>query len=852
MRLLDREGELEKLHTALARAAGGRGIVALVTGEAGIGKTSVLRSFIEGIDARLRVLRGGCEDLRVAEPLGPLRDILYDAEPRLMARLHEADHPFALYSDILAACADHSSGTLMVLEDLHWADDATVDFVRFIARRIVEHPIMLAVTARADQTDNRQLIRRALGELPTDALLRIELPPLSKSAVEELCKEKLRDPARVYAASGGNSFYVTELLRNEGDTLPSSVRDAVLARVDRLSGVARDVLEVTSVIPSRAEIEHVEALVTSDVASGIEECLAAGLLSTDGRYLAFQHEIARQAVATSVSRFRLRSIHSDLFARLSDDGAVGLSRLLHHAQGAGDTAAVAALAPQAARSAAAVGSRREAAAFFDLAVETAGDASDADLLEEAAWSNYITGGHSNAADYQLRALRKLDASDPLRKGEALRKLSRYRWLQSDYDGAFNAIHAAISVLSDRNGPELAQAYSSLSQLYMTAYRFDDVNEPAQQALCLAEEFDRPDIRAHALNNLAMSKTHSDTEHARALMSESLEIALRLADPDHAARALINWMTLEHDRCEFRNALDRAEMAAAYSRDQEMDAYLRYSLGMVARAKHRLGRWNEVMEPARRGFEPEDRVPDTFNFNSAFALFMHEVRTGTGPDPDVAAQLALYDHDKAEGQRIGPYAEMMAEKAWLLDEDTGPAIGRLQMVAGKAARPETVAGVLVWLRRLGRELTVEDISLFPEPFRLEMTGDRAGAVRAWSRLGAPYDEALTLAFGTEEEQRQALEIFRRLGAAPAEARLSQVTGATRGRPGRPRAAGPLGLSDRQLDVLRLLDEGMTNARIAEKLFISPKTVDHHVSAILAKLEVSSRGEAAAKARRLSLV
>ena len=752
--------------------------------------------------------------------------------------------------------ADHPAGTVVILEDLHWADDATVDFARFLARRIANHPIMLVVSARAEKTENRQMIRRAFGDIPTATLDRITLTPLSEDAVARLCRERARDPRRVYRASGGNAFYVTELLRNHGDELPSSIRDAVLARVDRIGPDARVVLEVASVIPRRAEIKHVEAVLPAgaDIDRGVEECLETGLLVTDGSNLSFQHEIAREAVASSLSNLRQRVLHKTLYERLAEEGDVGLSRLLHHAKGAGNINAVAELAPRAAEAAAAVGSRREATAFYILAVESLGTASDPGLLEAAAAACYLSGAHAHAAGFQARALKHFSRSDdPIRYGDGMRKLSRYRWIQSDFAGAFDAIDEAINVLGAHRGPELAQAYSSLSQVLMTGFRFEEVAAPALKAIELAREFDRSDIIAHAVNNLGMSKTHTNPEEARKLLNESIEIGNTLDDPDHTARAMGNWMHLEYHRCEFKNALRRAEIAAEFSFEQELDMYYRYALGMNALAKLHLGRWDEVVELASRGFDPDDRLPRSYYFNGAIAMFFLQIRTGAGVDPDVEEYLALFDHDASEDQRIGPYAIAMAERAWLENNGQKPAIERLLKVDSRKTSGAGTGAVRVWLQRFGEALPDRDISDYPDPHRLELQGDRAGAARAWADRNAPFEQALTLTFGGPKDQVEALKIFEDLGATRAIERLREMNGElAQPRRGRPSAAGPYGLTGRQLEVLRWLADGLSNSQIGETLFISPKTVDHHVSAILAKLEVASRGEAAAKARKLGLI
>ncbi|OSQ52413.1 ATP-binding protein [Marivita geojedonensis] len=854
MRLLDREKELEALLRSLAPATSGEGRVTLVSGEAGVGKTSLLRVFTSQVSPNIRILRGACEDLRVAEPLGPWRDLLVDVDLHLADRLADSERTFSVFSHVLSALADHPGGTLVVLEDLHWADDATIDLVRFIARRIVDHPICLVVSSRAERVEERRMIRRAFVDLPTNIMNRVELSRLSEAAVSELCRESLKDPSKVFAASGGNAFYVSELLSNAGKKIPLSIRDAVLARIDQLPGDAKSIIQAASIMPRRAEVEHVMAIADcTDAEAAIEICLEEGLLTMSETALSFRHEIAREAVSSSISTIKRQALHKRLFQRLGNSKDAGLPRILHHAQAAGDKSAVAELAPKAARAAEAVGSRREAAEFYLMAVDALADASDASLLEAAAAACYLVGNHPAAAGLQTRALEKIGESDPIRRGDALRKLSRYRWIRSDFSGAFEAVREAIAVLADHRGPELAQAYSSLSQLLMTGFHTPEVEAPATRAIELAREFNRPDIISHALNNLGMSKTHSDPELGRKLLSESIEIGLKLDDPDHAARAMSNWMHFEYHRCEFKNALERAEIAAQFTLENELDAYHRYALGMIGRTKMDLGQWDEVVHFASRGFDPEDRVPENYHFNGAIALLIYQVRTGAERNDDVGEYLALFDHETSEAQRIGPYSEIVAERAWLSGQGMAEAIERLRLVAAKSTDIEAVAGVPVWLNRLGAEVSDLDIARFPKPYLLELKGDIAGAASAWADMGAPYNRALALAFGSPEQQKEAQSTFEVLQAFPAIGRMNEILGNPKNRSrGRPRAEGPYGLTNRQIDVLRLIDEGLTNEQIGARLFISPKTVDHHVSAILSRLEASSRGEAAAKARNEGLL
>lgn len=849
--LLDREDDLGQLSAAFDRVAQGQGSVTLITGEAGIGKTTLLRNFLGNLDPATSVFRGACEDLSIAEPMGPVRDIAIEAGGEFSYDSSSGGALLSVFSDVLSACSRNEHGNVIVIEDFHWADDATADFVRYAARRVGDHPILLIVTSRVERIENRQRLRKAFGDLPVDALLRLELSTLSENAVTELCRNTRLDPAEVYSATGGNAFYVNELIQSTSGALPTSIRDAVMARVDRLTDEGQRALDLVSIFPRQAEVGHVLALGGEGVEEGLECCLDAGLLGSDGDNLFFTHELAREAVRTSLSPLRQRALNRALFDHLNEAGETSLSRLLHHAREAGNSDAVAELAPRAARDAASLGSWPEAATFFDIAIEALGPSADADLLEEAAWASYLSIGLEFAAIYQQRAVDLIDqASDPIRYGTARRKLARFLWFRSDFIGAEANAKIAIDALTDVDGPELALAHSTLAQLYMAAYRFEEVWPHAEKAMEIAEEHERSDILAHALNNYAMSHIFRDREAAKRYMGESLEISLEIGNIDHAGRAMANSMHLEYETCHYREALERARQSAGYSRDHDLDGYYRYALGMQSRAAVRLCQWDEAEDPGTRGFDPDDRIPMSQHANAALGLLSLSVRTGRPLPESAISYLTLFDTDVAEAQRLAPFAEIMAELAWQSGDDLTEAIARLHRAVASSKLPETVGNALIWLKRLGEPVSVAVTTAFPAPFRLELSGDIEGAAKAWAERGAHYDQALVLAFGDATKRSEAEALFKKIGHGPDPARY--LAAPKEARRGRPADRGPFGLTKRQIDVLRELDQGKSNARIGESLFISPKTVDHHVSAILAALDVTSRGEAAAKAREYGVI
>ena len=204
-----------------------------------------------------------------------------------------------------------------------------------------------------------------------------------------------------------------------------------------------------------------------------------------------------------------------------------------------------------------------------------------------------------------------------------------------------------------------------------------------------------------------------------------------------------------------------------------------------------------------------------------------------------------------------HAAIVGEMAWLGLRDRQEALRLFDRVIDRAADPGFVPFVLMWAHLLDPERDLPVSPLVPSPISCQLSGDWRGAAAAWADLGAPYEQALALSLGDTEARHQALAILRDLGAEAAVAavlrdmRAEGVSSVPRG-PRTSTKANPLGLTQRQLEVLRKLNEGLSNAEIAERLFVAPKTVDHHVSAILSKLEVSSRGEAASKARREGLI
>ncbi len=351
--MLERDDQLERLGAAMVSAKCGRGRVVFVGGEAGIGKTALVEHFADRIDTDVRVAFGRCDALGTPRALGPFVDAAQalDVSPA-------ADRDRFL-GDLVAGIRSNGP-VLLVVEDAHWADDATIDLVAMLGRRAVDLPLLFVVTYREDEVGAGHPLRQALGNLATTSgAAWIGLQPLSIDAVRQLAEPLGASADEVYSLTGGNPFYVTEALAAPPGSLSTSVRLAVLARASRLSAPARDVLDAVAIVPGRAEAWLLDGLVSPAV-EDLDECLAAGVLLADRGDLVFRHELARRAIEQEVPVGRAGELHRravlTLAARPNNDPA----RLAHHAERGGDEATLARASAAACHLAVARSANREA------------------------------------------------------------------------------------------------------------------------------------------------------------------------------------------------------------------------------------------------------------------------------------------------------------------------------------------------------------------------------------------------------------------------------------------------------------------------------------------------------------
>jgi DNA-binding CsgD family transcriptional regulator len=886
--LLERDEQLRRLEVAFARAREGNGRIVAIAAEAGAGKTALTEHFVAKHAQAARVYWGACENLSTPEVLLPLRDIARASGESLDAG---ADH-IRSFEALLRLLSAGAKPALLVIEDVHWADTATLDLIRFLARRIARVRALILITYRDEEVDARSPMRNLLGEAPGGSVERMALAALSLAAVSSLAATRGRRGEELFALTAGNAFLVTEALAVEGDMPTDAVRDSTLARASRLSDAGRAILDAVSIFPRRTETAVVADLVKTAFDAGVDECVEKGMLSLEGGILHFRHELARRAIEAAIAPARRRALHQkvvDVLKRRSDARA---GEIAHHAERASDIAALVKFARRAADEAERAGAPREAAAHF-AAVLRHRDTLDAtqlvEVLEHHAEQAYLMGGADLAVVSMTEAaqLRRL-AGDTLGLGRDLTRLTRFAWMYGRRAAAEGFVAEAITVLQSLPpGPELAWAYSHQSQLDMLAARMGPAIVWGERALELATRLQQQEIIIHALGNIGSARADDGGSGDCRELERSFELAVAGRYHDHVERASCNLTCTFYWRRDYRSALHCIDRGVAYATALELTHWEGYLRGWRTMIRLDQGDWagaeEEAHEICRRTHSAE-----VYRFPALTTLARLRVRRG---DQDAETPLEAARRLSAameELQRSVYIATIEAESAWLQSavlagesavptgQDAMPAaeravpasehavsprenaVSQLQAVRSLAEAQDcrwAVEDSALWLSILGEP--VAGTELLPTPIREHCECRWQEAAAGWRVLGRPYEEALALSGADDAAQRQALEIFDRLGAVPAAARLRRLMRAAGARsiPRGPIAvtrANSAGLTRRQVQVLILIDEGLSNAEIASRLCISAKTAEHHVSAIMARLDAPTRQKAAAVARHRGLL
>jgi DNA-binding CsgD family transcriptional regulator/tetratricopeptide (TPR) repeat protein len=694
--------------------------------------------------------------------------------------------------------------------------------------------------------------------LPPRLVTRVDLPPLSPAGVEVLARHALRASEGLHELTRGNPFFLTELLRQGSEGVPRSVEDLVLGRLYKLAESVQAIVRLASIVPARFERWLMDELLSPSIAD-LETCLDSGLLLADASSLSFRHELARVAVEASLSVPMAQAMNASVLAALArcDRERFSPARIAHHAARANDAEAVRKHAPAAAHLAISRCAHREAAAHYRTALAFANGASEddrLDWLESYAVESLATNelGQAIEARESIRAILS-GRGKTLCEAENLSQLAMLFVLALRNADADAASRRAIELLAPLPpSVQLASAYRVESQLRMLNRDIDESVKWGEKAIEVARKFDDKRVLAAAYGTLGAAVMFVDHEAGLIHLERALDIAFT-EDFDYiAANCYSNLGSALGELFRLREAERYLEEGIQFSTRNEIDVYRNYAMAWLALCDLFLGRWENAEAHAMEVLALSSE-PNTTRIMALCALGRLRIRRG---DPDVekvldeALELAIATQTL---QRIAPVRLARAEAAFARG-DLPAVLVEAQAAFDLAIQRRHawfVGESAYWMRKAGSQAPVHGPCA--EPYVLQLSGQWREAADAWDLIGCPYESARALSEGDHEAQLEALAAFERLGAGPAASalrerlRVAGVRGLPRGARSSTRG-NPHGLTDRELQVLKLLASGLKNSQIAGQLSRSVRTVDHHVDSVLRKLGAKSRTEAVAVASR----
>ncbi len=978
---MGRSEELAAFDEALSQAARGEPIVVLVAGESGVGKSRLVAEFGERArSSGARVLRGDCVEMGEGElPYGPLVGALRSLDPEELAELagpgraelalllpeaeesreEPRDEQFAqlrMFHLLLSLLGRLGEGgpLVLVIEDLHWADSSTRDFLAFLVRALRQERLLLVGTYRSDEVHTTHLLRPLIAELRGLAD-RFDLKPFSRpELVAQLTGILGNAPDAelvdtLYERSEGNAFFAEELLAAGGRSgvLPATLRDALMVRVEALSDPTQELLRLAAA--AGRDVTHRSLLATYESAelvllSSLREAVAHQVLVQRHAHsgYAFRHALMREAIYQDLLPGERRKLHVSFAEALSGDPSLSAesvgpaTELAYHWSQAQDLPRALKASQEAGMEAERMRAPVEARRHFENAIDLWNQVPDPeeitgttllDLLRRAAERSYQADEPARAVEFARRALElAAPGTDQVALALLHERLGRYLWFSGhDVEGVTEHEQAVQLMPADPPSPERAWVLASLAQVLVLHGQGPRSRELAEEAIELARRTGARDAEAIALMALGTSiaemgrrddgiatirealgivrELGSPDDHRRAYqilshlldqdgrVEESVEVALEgAADVRELGLGRASWLLAKAAGRKLRlGRLDEAEVLAAEALDEaptalpaafahESQARVALLRGRLDEAAHHLGEAQERLAPVAGAlyFVP---VYEALCLLSAQRDDVGEVRRllaqaqgRMGADGgEKASAVPLYvavplylaalqaEADAAERARARGDTDAEREATVSARE----LVTQLQDLRADAGLDGTVPPqVLVDLALVDAELTraegKPDPGLWVDPAeRSDALGNLIAAAYARMRQA----EALLDSGGDREAAAATLlsahAVAAECGAEALRAQIELLARRARievgtAAPGKESEADRLGLTARELEVLALVAAGRTNREIGEELFISGKTASVHVSRILTKLGVRSRGEAGALAHRLDLV
>jgi ATP/maltotriose-dependent transcriptional regulator MalT len=540
-----------------------------------------------------------------------------------------------------------------------------------------------------------------------------------------------------------------------------------------------------------------------------------------------------------------------------------IERIVHHAKAANANELVVHYAPVAAKQAAKLGAHLQASKLYLTAIEyyEGGDTAALALFYESyAFECYLSNQIKEAIIYTGKLLHLIENDfDKERKGNSLRLLSRLWWLDGNKVKAETyAIEAVDLLKNEPSSTAKAMTLSNMSQLKMLSDEIEECIFWGEKAVEMSKELGSEKVLCHALNNIgtALSRVQSSREKGNKLLEQSLEIALNNSFHEDVARAYTNLGSSAVIMKDYVFAREILEAGIEYGEEKDLNSWTMFLSSELARLNLETGLWDQAYKIAERVLhdETQGRLSRT---EALVVLAKIKMRKGSG-DP-----LPLFIDAKKMAIQIEELPSMipvltgLLEYEWInntkvIDEETLELAITLVQQKGNIYENSEFA---FWLLK-ARNRTIQ-LKEFFEGYQTDNAPDINKSAALWKSIGNPYQQALILFNGNLENQRQALEILDKMGATVIFEKMKFVMRSL-GIKKLPRGirrttrANTANLTLRELDVLQLLKQGLQNKEIGERLFISAKTVDHHISSILFKLDVNSRTKAVRQAMELELI
>jgi len=864
MELIEREEFLHSLKSRLEDVKDSEGHCVVITGEAGIGKTSLIKAFCIDNKRNYKIYRGTCDALFTPRPLGPLYEILFQMKEITGENVLRAHDRGELFSAFLNELASQKATTIIIVEDIHWADEATLDFIKFFARRITQFNCLLILTYRDNEVHAKHPVTDVLGQIAPDSFSRIKLPPLSRQAVENLSAQKGYSGEDVYKVSGGNPFYVTEILASYSPGVPDKIKDSMISVYNRLDDGARQVCQILSVLPTGFETKYLERAQPL-YANAIHHCIDFGILVVKDGLIFFKHELYRRTIESSLSPFLRLTLNKkilDLFLE-SFEQSGDLERIVHHAKNANANDLVVKYAPLAADRAALLGAHTEAAKLYRSAIEYS-KGNDISfmvwLYESYSFECYLINQMKDAIIYREKALRIWKEKNNIENiGNCNRFLSRLWWCDGNLKKAENYGMEAIKVFDNEPASKAkAMAFSNMAHLKMMANEADDCMFWGEKAITMAKELGDEETLCHALASIGQvqARTQAPKKNDTSLLQQSLDIALRNNYDEQAMRAYsilarnVVWMK------DYEFAEKIVEEGLRHCERVGIHLGTPYILSTKAWLYLDTGHWDDALRIANSLVANTDQLALAKSI-AVVVIAKIKIRRGHKDIRPLLIEAKSNAFETNEAQAIIPLLSALLEYEWLTGERFIDETDLDYAVKGSANRIRIYdnSEFVFWLMKT-RNMRI-DLGDFFEGYKITTEATALRAAQLWKHLGCPYERALALFEGAEGDKRVAIEIVHNLGADAVyekmkfEMRSFGIKNIPLGLR-KSTLSNPANLTSRELEVLQLLKEGLQNREIGSRLFISAKTVSHHIASIFFKLDVNSRGKAVQQAIHLSII